>query len=355
MAAPVVVAGGAMAVVPAFMGVAPHVAGLAQTSQTSTHTITATPRTITAHLDAIVKPATPAARSYTVQPGDTLYGISQRYWGNGRYWPALYQANRSKISDPNLIYAGQVVTIPSGRHQAASAPAPSTPAPSTSASSNSASSSTSASSTWTPPSSADSASSASATWPSHGSASSTSDPSSSAGGTSKTSSSGASSTGASSTGASSTGASSTGASSTVQSDIANGNNLLAIGQYLVDNGYSKAAAAGVASCVDGESGGNPESVGDGGGGLIGWTPLSSAQPNSNIVTGNVSADMMAQLADILYYNSHEIGASRVAELNSQTDPVAAADFFSQNFERPAVTDSDVVPSVAEQVYSELGG
>jgi hypothetical protein len=45
----------------------------------------------------------------------------------------------------------------------------------------------------------------------------------------------------------------------------------------------------------------------------------------------------------------------VAELNSQTDPVAAADFYSQNFERPAVTDSDVVSSVAEQVFSELGG
>jgi peptidoglycan DL-endopeptidase CwlO len=265
-----------------------------------------------------------------VQPGDTLYGISQRYWGNGKYWPALYQANRSKISDPNLIYAGQEVTIPSGRHQASSAPAPSTSA-----------SSTSASSTWAPPSSADSASSASSTWPSSGSASSTSDPSST-------------STATSSKGGTGT-TSSSSASSTVQSDIANGNNLLAIGQYLVDNGYSKAAAAGVASCVDGESGGNPESVGDGGGGLIGWTPLSSAAPNSNIVTGNASADMLAQLADILYYNSNEIGASQVAELNSQTDPVAAADFFSQHFEKPAVTDSDVQPSVAEQVYSELGG
>jgi hypothetical protein len=141
----------------------------------------------------------------------------------------------------------------------------------------------------------------------------------------------------------------------VQSDIANGDNLLAIGQYLVDNGYSKAAAAGVASCVDGESGGNPESVGDGGGGLIGWTPLGSAAPNANIVTGNASADMLAQLADIMYYNSNEIGASQVAGLNSQSDPVAAADFYSQNFEKPAVTDSDVVPSVAEQVFSELGG
>ena len=326
MAAPVVVASGAMAVVPAFMGAAPHVAALAQTSP---HTITTSPRTITAHLDAFVKPATPAARSYTVQPGDTLYGISQRYWGNGEYWPALYQANRSKISDPNLIYAGQVVTIPSGRHQASSAPAPSTSTSSTSASSTSA------------PSTADSASSGSSTWPSSGSASSTSDPSST-------------STAASSKGGTST-TSSSSASSTVQSDIANGDNLLAIGQYLVDNGYSKAAAAGVASCVDGESGGNPESVGDGGGGLIGWTPLGSAAPNANIVTGNASADMLAQLADIMYYNSNEIGASQVAELNSQSDPVAAADFYSQNFEKPAVTDSDVVPSVAEQVFSELGG
>jgi hypothetical protein len=326
MAAPVVVASGAMAVVPAFMAAAPHVAALAQTSP---HTITTSPRTITAHLDAVVKPATPAARSYTVQPGDTLYGISQRYWGNGKYWPALYQANRSKISDPNLIYAGQVVTIPSGRHQASSAPAPSTPASSTSASS------TSAPSTWAP-STADSASSASSTWPSSTSdRSSTSTAASSKGGTSTTSSSST--------------------SSTVQSDIANGNNLLAIGQYLVDNGYSKAAAAGVASCVDGESRGNPESVGSGGGGLIGWTPLGSAAPNANIVTGNASADMLTQLADILYYNSNEIGASQVAELNSQTDPVAAADFFSQHFEKPAVTNSDVQPSVAEQVFSELGG
>jgi Phage tail lysozyme len=149
--------------------------------------------------------------------------------------------------------------------------------------------------------------------------------------------------------------SSSGGSAAVQSDIANGNYTLAIGQYLVNNGYSAAAAAGVASCVDGESGANPESEGSGGGGLIGWTPLGSAQPDANIITGNVSVDMVTQLADILYYNSHEIGQSEVDELNSQTDPVAAADFYSQNFEKPAVTDSDVRTSVAEQVYSELGG
>ncbi len=139
----------------------------------------------------------------------------------------------------------------------------------------------------------------------------------------------------------------------VQHDIANGNYLLAVGQYLVENGYSDAAAAGVASCVDGESGGNPESVGSGGGGLIGWTPISSAAPNPNIITGNAAQDMMAQLSDLLYYNSTEIGQPLVNQLDSISDPVAAADFFSQNFERPAVTDSDVVPSVAEQIFSQL--
>jgi hypothetical protein len=139
----------------------------------------------------------------------------------------------------------------------------------------------------------------------------------------------------------------------VQEDIADGNYLLAVAQYLVENGYSDAAAAGVASCVDGESGGNPESVGSGGGGLIGWTPLSSAAPNPNIVTGDAAQDMMGQLSDILYYNSTEIGQPLVNQLDSISDPVAAADFFSQNFEKPAVIDGDVVPSVAEQIFSEL--
>jgi hypothetical protein len=148
--------------------------------------------------------------------------------------------------------------------------------------------------------------------------------------------------------------SSTSLKAAVQKDIADGNYLLAVAQYLVENGYSKAAAAGVASCVDGESGGNPESVGSGGGGLIGWTPISAAAPNSNIITGNPSQDMVAQLSDLLYYNSSEIGQSLVDQLNTISDPVQAADFFSQNFEKPAVTDSDVVPSVAEQIFSELG-
>jgi hypothetical protein len=141
----------------------------------------------------------------------------------------------------------------------------------------------------------------------------------------------------------------------VQKDIASGNYELAVAQYLVENGYSKVGAAGVVGCIDGESGGNPESVGSGGGGLIGWTPIGSAAPNANILTGNAAQDMMTQLADLLYYNGTEIGQSLVNQLNSQTDPVAAADFYSANFEKPAVLYSDVRPSTAQQIYSQLGG
>jgi tryptophan 2,3-dioxygenase len=126
---------------------------------------------------------------------------------------------------------------------------------------------------------------------------------------------------------------------------------LQIAEFLVRNGYSNAAAAGIAGCIAGESSFNPEAVGSGGAGLIGWTPPSSAKPNPNIVTGNPTADLQTQLTDILAYN--QIWARYIPLLNAQTDPVAAADFYSQNFERPAVTDSDVRANVAQQVFQEL--
>jgi Phage tail lysozyme len=129
-------------------------------------------------------------------------------------------------------------------------------------------------------------------------------------------------------------------------------NMEQVAEYLVEHGYSKIAAAGICGCIAGESGGNPESVGSGGAGLIGWTPPSSASPISDIVTGNASKDLASQMEDLLTYNNNQ-GSGLISELNAQTSPLAAADFYSQNFERPAVTDSDVRESVAEQVYSYL--
>lgn len=65
--------------------------------------------------DTIVVPV-PMASTYTVVEGDYLgkiagYGIVYNSRGE---WPQLYEANRNQISDPNLIYPGQVLTIPRG-------------------------------------------------------------------------------------------------------------------------------------------------------------------------------------------------------------------------------------------------
>jgi nucleoid-associated protein YgaU len=53
-----------------------------------------------------------AARSYTVQAGDSLWGIAARFYGDGRLWTAIYAANRAVIADPELIFPGQVLTLP---------------------------------------------------------------------------------------------------------------------------------------------------------------------------------------------------------------------------------------------------
>jgi hypothetical protein len=125
-------------------------------------------------------------------------------------------------------------------------------------------------------------------------------------------------------------------------------NYLTIANFLVGNGYSKAAAAGICGCIAGESGGNPESVGTGGDGLIGWTPPSTGPA----LTGHASADLDTQMAAILTYNNAQ-GAGRIRMLNAISNPVAAADFYSENFERPKVKDSDVRANIANSVYASI--
>lgn len=60
------------------------------------------------------RPATtaPKVRTYSVKKGDTLWGIAKKYYGNGAKYPTIYNANKDKIKNPNLIYVGQVFTIP---------------------------------------------------------------------------------------------------------------------------------------------------------------------------------------------------------------------------------------------------
>lgn len=60
------------------------------------------------------RPATnaPQTKTYTVKKGNTLWGIAKKYYGNGAKYPTIYNANKGKIKNPNLIYVGQVFTIP---------------------------------------------------------------------------------------------------------------------------------------------------------------------------------------------------------------------------------------------------
>ena len=55
-------------------------------------------------------PPPPAARTYTVVSGDTLWAVSERFYGDGSKFQAI--ADASGISNPDLIYPGQVLTIP---------------------------------------------------------------------------------------------------------------------------------------------------------------------------------------------------------------------------------------------------
>lgn len=52
-------------------------------------------------------------KTYTVKSGDCLWNIAKKYYGSGAQYTKIYNANRGVIGgNPNLIYPGQVLTIP---------------------------------------------------------------------------------------------------------------------------------------------------------------------------------------------------------------------------------------------------
>ncbi|HCB52616.1 MAG TPA: peptigoglycan-binding protein LysM, partial [Rhodobacter sp.] len=59
--------------------------------------------------------AAPKSVSVTVQPGFTLWGIAQENFGSGILYVQVYEANRDKIKNPDLIYPGQIFTLPKAR------------------------------------------------------------------------------------------------------------------------------------------------------------------------------------------------------------------------------------------------
>lgn len=66
-------------------------------------------RTVTTNNTAASKPS---GQNYAVKSGDCLWNIAKKYYGNGSKYTTIYNANRDKIKNPNLIYPGQVLWIP---------------------------------------------------------------------------------------------------------------------------------------------------------------------------------------------------------------------------------------------------
>jgi LysM repeat protein len=255
-------------------------------------------------------PSRQAARTYAVRTGDTLSGIAQQFYGHASDWQWLDHVNRAKIADPNLIYTGQVFSVPAdppasvrnGTYQARHAV------------------SVAATST------VDNQSPASA----------------SSGGGAPAGPGGSASGAPATTASAGHGVSCSGSASGMVPA-----NYAAIVGFLTSHGYTGNAAAGIAGNIWQESGGNPESVGDGGGGLIGWTPLPGGY-----VTGNPAADLQTQLTAILAFN--RIWAQYVPTLNAASSPAAAAAIYVTDFERAGIPAVGNREAAAEAVASACG-
>ncbi|MDD3788664.1 MAG: peptidoglycan-binding protein LysM [Petrimonas sp.] len=59
-----------------------------------------------------VPEAVPEKEFYTVKPGDTLSKISKEVYGDAMKYNKIFEANRPMLSNPDLIYPGQVLVIP---------------------------------------------------------------------------------------------------------------------------------------------------------------------------------------------------------------------------------------------------
>jgi nucleoid-associated protein YgaU len=53
-------------------------------------------------------------RTYTVVAGDSLSKIAKREYGDASKWHRIFEANRDKIQNPDLIHPGQVLNLPQG-------------------------------------------------------------------------------------------------------------------------------------------------------------------------------------------------------------------------------------------------
>jgi nucleoid-associated protein YgaU len=52
------------------------------------------------------------SQTYTVEEGDTLTSIAERFYGDGNAYNRIWEANREKLDNPDVIQPGQELNIP---------------------------------------------------------------------------------------------------------------------------------------------------------------------------------------------------------------------------------------------------
>lgn len=57
-------------------------------------------------------------QTYTVEKGDTLSKIAKQHLGNANAWSQIFEANRDVLDDPDRIFPGQVLKLPTKSTQA---------------------------------------------------------------------------------------------------------------------------------------------------------------------------------------------------------------------------------------------
>ena len=56
--------------------------------------------------------SSPTPAEHQVAEGEDMHLLAARYYGNARLWRLIFEANREKLTDPNLIPVGMILVIP---------------------------------------------------------------------------------------------------------------------------------------------------------------------------------------------------------------------------------------------------
>jgi nucleoid-associated protein YgaU len=74
----------------------------------------ATDGSVAQRIDEPFEPPTGAVATghYKVEAGNSLWVIARKAYGNGQHYTVIFGANKEQIRDPNLIYPGQIITLP---------------------------------------------------------------------------------------------------------------------------------------------------------------------------------------------------------------------------------------------------